>query len=297
MRPAGLAEVEAAKADGRWEAAYAGQRTAKVPDDLQRELDRNKAAARVLRHARQRQPLRDPLPAAGGEEAGDARAAAAEVRRDAGAGREDPRLIEPHTNVGGGGGVFFFFFFFLGGGGGGGGGVFFFFLKKKSIEAGRRSRLNPVRGKGYRLNFGGRLERRVNAENYVSGRPAGNPGTSGLFSTLEVAALPSATRCKSPASTRPSTVQPRWPAGRPRRDSRSADRASGSDLPWLPAAWPVRSPGPPSTRVGCRTTAARERPGDPSSKNLHGLVAPRAGIEFVVRRAASTWPAGAVRAT
>lgn len=44
MRPAGLAEVEAAKADGRWEAAYAGQRTAEVPDDLQRELDGNRAA-------------------------------------------------------------------------------------------------------------------------------------------------------------------------------------------------------------------------------------------------------------
>jgi uncharacterized protein YdeI (YjbR/CyaY-like superfamily) len=44
MRPAGLAEVEAAKADGRWEAAYEGQRTAKVPEDLQRELDRNDAA-------------------------------------------------------------------------------------------------------------------------------------------------------------------------------------------------------------------------------------------------------------
>jgi uncharacterized protein YdeI (YjbR/CyaY-like superfamily) len=44
MRPAGLAEVEAAKADGRWEAAYAGQRTAEIPDDLQRELDRSDAA-------------------------------------------------------------------------------------------------------------------------------------------------------------------------------------------------------------------------------------------------------------
>jgi len=44
MRPAGVAEVEAAKADGRWEAAYAGQRTAEVPDDLRRELDSNKAA-------------------------------------------------------------------------------------------------------------------------------------------------------------------------------------------------------------------------------------------------------------
>ncbi len=44
MRPAGLAEVEAAKADGRWDAAYAGQRAATVPDDLEQELDRNKAA-------------------------------------------------------------------------------------------------------------------------------------------------------------------------------------------------------------------------------------------------------------
>lgn len=45
MRPTGLAEVEAAKADGRWEAAYEGQRTAQVPPDLQRELDANPAAA------------------------------------------------------------------------------------------------------------------------------------------------------------------------------------------------------------------------------------------------------------
>jgi uncharacterized protein YdeI (YjbR/CyaY-like superfamily) len=45
MRPAGMAEVEAAKADGRWEAAYEGQGTAKVPSDLQRELDANSAAA------------------------------------------------------------------------------------------------------------------------------------------------------------------------------------------------------------------------------------------------------------
>jgi uncharacterized protein YdeI (YjbR/CyaY-like superfamily) len=45
VRPAGLAEIEAAKADGRWEAAYEGQRSAKVPPDLQRELDANPAAA------------------------------------------------------------------------------------------------------------------------------------------------------------------------------------------------------------------------------------------------------------
>jgi uncharacterized protein YdeI (YjbR/CyaY-like superfamily) len=39
MRAAGLAEVERAKADGRWAAAYAGQKIATIPDDLKRELD------------------------------------------------------------------------------------------------------------------------------------------------------------------------------------------------------------------------------------------------------------------
>ncbi|MFJ3643396.1 YdeI family protein [Streptomyces sp. NPDC090108] len=45
MRPAGLAEVERAKADGRWEAAYEGARTASVPDDLAEALAANPAAA------------------------------------------------------------------------------------------------------------------------------------------------------------------------------------------------------------------------------------------------------------
>jgi uncharacterized protein YdeI (YjbR/CyaY-like superfamily) len=45
MQPAGLAEVERAKADGRWDAAYAGQRNVTVPDDFQRELDHNPQAA------------------------------------------------------------------------------------------------------------------------------------------------------------------------------------------------------------------------------------------------------------
>ncbi|CAN5256140.1 YdeI family protein [soil metagenome] len=44
MKPTGLREVELAKADGRWEAAYASQSKATVPDDLQRELDANPAA-------------------------------------------------------------------------------------------------------------------------------------------------------------------------------------------------------------------------------------------------------------
>ncbi|NUS45859.1 MAG: OmdA domain containing protein [Mycobacteriaceae bacterium] len=39
MRPAGLAEVDKAKADGRWDAAYAPQATAEVPADLQARLE------------------------------------------------------------------------------------------------------------------------------------------------------------------------------------------------------------------------------------------------------------------
>jgi uncharacterized protein YdeI (YjbR/CyaY-like superfamily) len=39
MRPAGLAEVESARADGRWEAAYESQRRSAVPDDLAAELE------------------------------------------------------------------------------------------------------------------------------------------------------------------------------------------------------------------------------------------------------------------
>ena len=43
MRPGGLAEVERAKADGRWDAAYR-QKDAEVPGDLQLALDANPAA-------------------------------------------------------------------------------------------------------------------------------------------------------------------------------------------------------------------------------------------------------------
>jgi len=45
MRPAGLREVERAKADGRWDAAYDAPSTATVPKDLQAALDRDPAAA------------------------------------------------------------------------------------------------------------------------------------------------------------------------------------------------------------------------------------------------------------
>jgi uncharacterized protein YdeI (YjbR/CyaY-like superfamily) len=39
MRPAGLEQVERARADGRWEAAYDSPGRITVPEDLQRELD------------------------------------------------------------------------------------------------------------------------------------------------------------------------------------------------------------------------------------------------------------------
>ena len=44
MRPAGQREVDLAQADGRWAAAYEGQRAMTVPADLDRELARNEAA-------------------------------------------------------------------------------------------------------------------------------------------------------------------------------------------------------------------------------------------------------------
>jgi uncharacterized protein YdeI (YjbR/CyaY-like superfamily) len=45
MRPPGLAEIDRAKADGRWEAAYDSPKTATVPDDLAAALTADPAAA------------------------------------------------------------------------------------------------------------------------------------------------------------------------------------------------------------------------------------------------------------
>jgi uncharacterized protein YdeI (YjbR/CyaY-like superfamily) len=44
MKPAGLAQIEAAKQDGRWEAAYAPQSSQAIPEDFQRALEQNPAA-------------------------------------------------------------------------------------------------------------------------------------------------------------------------------------------------------------------------------------------------------------
>jgi uncharacterized protein YdeI (YjbR/CyaY-like superfamily) len=48
MVAAGLAEIESAKADGRWDAAYVPASRATVPPDLQAALDSNMKAAQFF---------------------------------------------------------------------------------------------------------------------------------------------------------------------------------------------------------------------------------------------------------
>ena len=61
MRPAGLAAVEAARADGRWERAYAGSADITVPDDLAAALAAAARRTAGVRGPRRRQPLRRPV--------------------------------------------------------------------------------------------------------------------------------------------------------------------------------------------------------------------------------------------
>jgi uncharacterized protein YdeI (YjbR/CyaY-like superfamily) len=44
MQPAGLMAIEAARKDGRWEAAYASQKNISIPEDFQAALDQNRKA-------------------------------------------------------------------------------------------------------------------------------------------------------------------------------------------------------------------------------------------------------------
>ena len=48
LLPAGLAEIDAAKADGRWDAAYASQGGAAPPEDFLASLRSNQAASRFF---------------------------------------------------------------------------------------------------------------------------------------------------------------------------------------------------------------------------------------------------------
>ncbi len=44
MRPTGIAQVESAKVDGRWDAAYDSPTTSTIPDEFMKELAKNKKA-------------------------------------------------------------------------------------------------------------------------------------------------------------------------------------------------------------------------------------------------------------
>lgn len=48
MRPSGLREIDRAKQDGRWEAAYTSPSNSTVPDDLQRALEANPKAKKIF---------------------------------------------------------------------------------------------------------------------------------------------------------------------------------------------------------------------------------------------------------
>jgi uncharacterized protein YdeI (YjbR/CyaY-like superfamily) len=48
MQPSGLAHVEAARKDGRWDRAYAGSAEMVIPDDFLKELGKNRAAKKFF---------------------------------------------------------------------------------------------------------------------------------------------------------------------------------------------------------------------------------------------------------
>ena len=91
MREPGMAEVRAAQADGRWEAAYESQKTATVPADVVAALDGQRAGQGRLRLAGQVGPV-PPLPAgpAGAEPEGAGRPHR-EADRQPASGKARPR--------------------------------------------------------------------------------------------------------------------------------------------------------------------------------------------------------------
>lgn len=54
MQPAGLLEIEAARSDGRWEAAYAGSANFEIPEDFLKVLSRNKKALTMFKSLNRR---------------------------------------------------------------------------------------------------------------------------------------------------------------------------------------------------------------------------------------------------
>ena len=103
MQPAGLAEVERAKADGRWDAAYDAPSTATVPDDLRAALDADPKASAFFEtlDANNRYAILHRIQDAKKPETRGA--PDREVRRDAQPRRDDsptaPRAVAAHLRV------------------------------------------------------------------------------------------------------------------------------------------------------------------------------------------------------
>lgn len=72
MMPRGIQEVEAAQKDGRWDAAYAGQRDAKVPEDFEATRE-GQEGFRVFQYAEPAESFRGLLSPHHGEKTRDTR--------------------------------------------------------------------------------------------------------------------------------------------------------------------------------------------------------------------------------
>ena len=101
MRKAGLAQVQAARADGRWEAAYEPQSRATVPADLQRALDADPRARQFFDTLTGVAAVRLPLPPASRQDARGPGAPDRLVHRsptsgqDTGLSHHEPGHLEP----------------------------------------------------------------------------------------------------------------------------------------------------------------------------------------------------------
>ena len=99
MLPAGLAEIDRAKADGRWAAAYSGQADASVPADLAAALSANPCCGEDVRRPERRQPVRGVVPHRNGEACRDSLSSDRSIRRDAGSRRNDPSPATCPTEI------------------------------------------------------------------------------------------------------------------------------------------------------------------------------------------------------
>ena len=98
MQPAGLAQVEAARSDGRWAAAYAGSATMVMPEVFGSAATRPRCP-RFLRHAQTPEPVHHLPPAAQRQAAGDPAEADGGIVGEAGALRKPLMFVDSAGGV------------------------------------------------------------------------------------------------------------------------------------------------------------------------------------------------------